>query len=261
MSCVARCPRGSGFRDGSRLSSAPLFRNAILAGLPPAELSALRPHLVRTRMVNGQGLHEPGERIDSVYFFETGLASMVATAQDAGSGTEVGVIGPEGMVGLTVLLDPDATAFNRAMVQMPGVAYRMPAPALLGCLDTALVLRRRLLRRLDSFIALISQTAACNSRHSVTERCARWLLLAHDRSETDELALTQEFLAVMLAVRRSGVTIALGSLREAGLVRNGRGRITICDRPALEEAACDCYSRVQAFNAALAERDAGDVAA
>ena len=252
---------GGGVWDGNLLSSGALFRNAILAGLPPAELSALRPHMVRTRMVNGQGLHEPGERIDSVYFFESGLASMVATARDASNGTEVGVIGPEGMVGLTVLLDPGATAFNRAMVQMPGVAYRMPASSLLGCLEGAPVLRRRLLRRLDSFIALVSQTAACNSRHSVTERCARWLLLAHDRTEGDELALTQEFLAVMLAVRRSGVTIALGALRDAGLLRNGRGRILICDRPALEAAACECYGRVQAFNAAVAERDAGDVVA
>ena len=235
-----------------------MFLNEILATLPPAELSALRPHLLRVRMVNGQGLHEPGERIEHVYFFESGLASMVAMAHDMGIGVEVGVIGPEGMVGLTTLLDPEATSFNRAMVQMPGVAYRMPAAALRSCLDGAPVLRRRLLRRLDSFVALVSQTAACNSRHTVTERCARWLLLAHDRNDGDELPLTQEFLATMLAVRRSGVTIALGALREVGLVRNGRGRIIICDRPGLEAAACECYGRVRSFVSAISARDAAD---
>ena len=240
------------------MSSGATFRNQILATLPPAELSTLRPHLLRVRMVNGQGLHEPGERIDHVYFFETGLASMVAVAQDQGIGVEVGVIGPEGMVGLTTLLDPEATSFNRAMVQMPGVAHRMPAATLRANLDATPVLRQRLLRRLDSFVALVSQTAACNSRHTVTERCARWLLLAHDRNDGDELLLTQEFLATMLAVRRSGVTIALGALRDTGLVSSGRGRITICDRPGLEAAACECYGRVRSFVATLGERDAAD---
>ena len=240
------------------MSSGATFRNHLLAALPPAELSTLRPHLLRVRMVNGQGLHEPGERIDHVYFFETGLASMVAVAQDQGIGVEVGVIGPEGMVGLTTLLDPEATSFNRAMVQMPGVAYRMPSATLRANLDATPVLRQRLLRRLDSFVALVSQTAACNSRHSVTERCARWLLLAHDRNDGDELLLTQEFLATMLAVRRSGVTIALGALRDAGLVSSGRGRIIICDRPGLEAAACECYGRVRSFVTTLAERDAAD---
>ncbi|MGI4940622.1 MAG: Crp/Fnr family transcriptional regulator [Janthinobacterium lividum] len=242
------------------MSSSATFANEILAALPPAELSALRPHLLRVRMVNGQGLHEPGERIEHVYFFESGLASMVAVAQDEGIGVEVGVIGPEGMVGLTTLLDPEATAFNRAMVQMPGIAYRMPAATLRTCLDEAPILRRRLLRRLDSFVALVSQTAACNSRHSINERCARWLLLAHDRNDGDELPLTQEFLATMLAVRRSGVTVALGALREAGLVHNGRGRIMICDRPGLEASACECYGRVRSFISAITERDAADAA-
>jgi len=240
------------------LPSGPAYQNQILASLPPAELSLLHPHLTRVRMVNGQSLHEPGERVDNVYFFEHGMCSMVAVAQDQGIGVEVGVIGPEGMVGLTMLLDSEATSFNRAMVQTPGVAHRMPSSALRACLDEAPMLRRRLLRRLDGFMALISQTAACNSRHSVTERCARWLLLARDRTGGDELALTQEFLATMLAVRRSGVTIALGVLREAGLVRSGRGRIIICDRPGLEAAACECYGRVQAFVTTVAARDAAE---
>ncbi len=240
------------------MPSEPTYQNQLLAALPPAELSLLHPHLIRVRMVNGQSLHEPGERIDNVYFFEHGICSMVAVAQDRGIGVEVGVIGPEGMVGLTMLLDLEATSYNRAMVQMPGVAHRMPASTLRGCLDQAPVLRRRLMRRLDGFMALISQTTACNSRHSVTERCARWLLLAHDRNDGDELALTQEFLATMLAVRRSGVTIALGALRDAGLVRSGRGRVIICDRPGLEAAACECYGQVQAFVATVAARDAAE---
>ncbi len=242
------------------LSTGVPIRNKLLAGLPPAELSGLRPHLIRVRMVNGQGLHEPGERIDNVFFFEQGMASMVAVTHDQSSGVEVGVIGHEGMVGLTVLLDPQATSFNRAMVQMPGIANRMSSAALLDCLGRMPVLRRKLMRQLEVYMAMVAQTAACNSRHSVTQRCARWLLLAHDVVDGDEVALTQEFLAIMLAVRRSGVTIALGSLREAGLVRNGRGRIMVADRPGLEAAACDCYARVQAFAATVAAREAVPVA-
>ena len=228
-----------------------IFRNTVLAELPAAELALLRPHLIRTSLVNGQPIHEAGERIDQVYFFEHGFASMVAVADDGGGSVEVGLVGFDGMVGLGVLLNSSAIAFNRNMVQMPGVAYRMSTTALLAAVEQAPSLRAMLLRGLEVLMAQVAQTAACNSRHALPQRCARWLLLAHDRVEGDELRLTQEFLSLMLAVRRSGVTVALQTLQAEGFVRSGRGRILVCDRVGLEAAACECYERVKTFAAAV----------
>ena len=227
------------------------FRNTVLAELPAAELALLRPHLIRTSLVNGQPIHEAGERIDQVYFFEHGFASMVAVADDGGGSVEVGLVGFDSMVGLGVLLNSSAIAFNRNMVQMPGVAYRMSTTALLAAVEQAPSLRATLLRALEVLMAQVAQTAACNSRHALPQRCARWLLLAHDRVDGDELRLTQEFLSLMLAVRRSGVTVALQSLQSEGFVRSGRGRILVCDRAGLEGAACECYGLVKAFTAAV----------
>lgn len=104
-------------------------------------------------------------------------------------------------------------------------------------------------------MAQVAQTAACNSQHPLSQRLARWLLMAHDRVDGDELAMTQEFLSIMLAVRRSGVTVASGRLLATGAIRVGRGRTTVCDRPALEAAACGCYGRVKAFTESVAARN------
>jgi len=234
---------------------APAFcKNELLSALPPVELSQLRPFLTRVPWINGQGLHEAGERIEQVFFVEQGLAAMMADTE-SGSSTEVGLVGREGLVGLPVLLSPAAASFHRAVVQMPGNALRMPAPALRSSLDALPVLRGLLFQALEAFMAQVAQTAACNSQHSLTQRLARWLLMAHDRSDGDNLALTQEFLSVMLAVRRSGVTVAMQALQAAGVVGQLRGRIIICNRPGLEAAACGCYGRVQAFTAAAAARN------
>jgi CRP-like cAMP-binding protein len=231
--------------------------NKLLSVLPPAEMARLHPLLTRVRWVNGQGLHEAGERIEQVFFVEQGFASMVAQADDGGDGVEVGLIGREGMVGYPVLLSPQAAAYNRAMVQTPGGALRMSALALRANLDALPVLRRLLSDALQVFMAQVAQTAACNSQHSLLQRLARWLLLAHDQVDGDELALTQDFLATTLGVRRSGVTNAIGLLQAAAVVNQRRGRVTICDRPGLEAAACGCYGRVQAFTAGVAARTSG----
>ena len=209
------------------------------------------------RWVNGQGLHEASERIDQVFFVEQGFASIVSHADSGSSGVEVGLIGREGMVGYPVLLSPQAVSYNRSMVQTPGGALRMSASALRGNLDALPVLRRLLSDALLVFMAQVAQTAACNSQHSLTQRLSRWLLLAHDRVEGDELALTQDFLGIMLAVRRAGVTTALGSLQAATVIDQRRGYIIICDRPGLEATACSCHKRLQAFAAAAADRTPG----
>ncbi len=232
----------------------PSYANHLLAALPDAELSILRPHLVRTTFVNAQTLHEPGERVDQVYFFEHGFASAVAIADD-GAAAEIGLIGRESMVGLGIVLSPAPFAYAWNMVQLPGAGYRMPASALAVALDRMPVLHRLLLQELEVMFAQVAQTAACNSRHTLAQRCARWLLLAHDRVDGDELRLTQEFLSLMLAVRRSGVTVAMQALQAAGAVQSGRGRILVCDRAVLEGASCNCYGRVGQF----AERVRNDV--
>jgi len=229
--------------------------NELLSMLPPAELGQLRPLLTRVRLVNGQSLHEAGERIGQVFFVEQGFVLMVAEADGSSPGTEVGLIGREGMVGLPALLGSQVASFNRAMVQMPGSALRMSASALRDSLDVLPILRRLLLQALEVSMAQLAQTAACNGQHSLPQRLARWLLMAHDRVDGDEVALTHEFLATMLAVRRSGVTNALGPLQAAAVVGQRRGHVTICDRVGLEAAACGCYGRVQAFAAAVAARN------
>ena len=236
---------------------APTFsRNELLSALPPAELEHLCPLLTRVRWVSGQSLHEAGERIDQVFFVEEGLASIVAEVEGGGGiGTEVGLIGREGMVGLPALLGSRPVSFDRCMVQMPGAAQRMTTEALRDSMDALPVLRRLLLQALEAFMAQVSQTAACNSQHNLTQRLARWLLIARDRVDEDELLLTQEFLSKMLAVRRSGVTVALQSLQATGTVSQRRGRILICDRPGLEAAACACYGRVKAFAETVAAGD------
>ena len=231
--------------------------NMLLSALPSAEMSRLHPLLTRVRWVNGQALHEASERIEQVFFVEQGFASVVGHADDGGNGVEVGLIGREGMVGYPVLLSPQASAFNRAMVQTPGGALRMSALALRGNLEALPVLSRLLSDALQVFMAQVAQTAACNSQHSLSQRLARWLLLAHDRVDGNELALTQDFLGTMLAVRRAGVTNALGALQAAGLVDQRRGRVTIIDRRGLEAAACGCYGRVVAFTTTVAAQNPG----
>ena len=229
--------------------------NELLALLPPAELERLRPFLARVQLVNGQVLHEAGERIEQVFFVQQGFVSMIAEADGSNPGTEVGLVGREGMVGLPMLLGSQAVSFNRAMVHMPGMAHRMPAQALRDHAEALPVLWRLLSQALEVSMAQVAQTAACNGQHNLTQRLARWLLMAHDRVDGDDLLLTQEFLSIMLAVQRSGVTVAMQSLQATGAVRQGRGRILVCDRPALKTAACGCYGRIEAFAEAVAARN------
>ena len=241
--------------DTSLSPTKPMFGNQILQALPGDEVRRLRPHLTRVRLVNGMMLYLAGDRIEHVFFVEQGFISMVAIADGVESRVEVGLIGRESLVGALALLAPGATSYVQAMVQMPGAAYRIPIAGLLANLEQAPTLRRLILQAFEESLAQLAQTAACNSRHTVPQRLARWLLMAHDRVDGDELPLTQEFLAIMLAVRRPGVTIAIGELQTAGLVRHSRGRIVICDRPGLEGAACVCYDRVRKFVATLTMRD------
>lgn len=247
-----RASRPGGALD-TALPTRPVFRNRLLQMLPAAELRRLRPHLARVRLTHGDVLHRAGNRVEQAYFVEQGCISMVAEAGQAESPVEVGLIGRESVVGSSVLLAAHSFSSLHAVVQAPGAAYCIRADTLHASLEHAPTLRRAMRQALETLMAQLAQIAACNSRHTLPERLARWLLMAHDRMDGDELPLTQELLAVLLAVRRPGVTIAVSTLETAGLLRHSRGRIVICDRPGLETAACACYARLRQFVAILAE--------
>ena len=218
-------------------------RNRLLAALPSDDFRRLAGSLQPVNLELKQVLHAPGERVEVAYFPESGTVSMLAPLE-GGELLEVGMIGREGMVGLPAILGTDTTA-TEAMVQMPGSAWRIRASALREAFEHSAALRALLLRYVQAYHTQVALAAACNARHAIEERLARWLLMAHDRAEGDELPLTQEFIAQMLGVRRAGVTVAAGSLQRAGLIRHRNGHITVLDRPGLEATACECYGTVQ----------------
>lgn len=164
---------------------------------------------------------------------------MIATEQEGGD-VEVGTIGNEALVGVPVLLGTDRSPYP-VIVQIEGDAWRLSADAFRQLVDERPAVRHLCLRYAQYFADQISQSVACNRLHTLEERCARWLLMTHDRVHTDAFELTQEFLAIMLGVRRAGVSVAMGTLQSAGVVRYTRGRVQVLDRPRLEEASCGCY--------------------
>lgn len=200
---------------------------------------------------------EPGAPITDVHLVREGVCSVIALVPEGGE-VEVGTVGSEGLVGLPVVLGADAMS-NRVIVQVEGDAWRIPAEAFRRVLDERPAVRRVCLRYVQYFTDLLSQSVACNRLHTLEERCARWLLLTHDRVQGDVFDLTHEFLATMLGVRRAGVSVAMGVLQGAGIVQYTRGRVTVRDRPRLEEASCGCYRITRAslerhVDAAAADR-------
>jgi CRP-like cAMP-binding protein len=222
-------------------TSAP--RNRLLAALPPDDLARLRPRLEAVELPLRQVVHAPGEPIEAVYFTETGWFSMLAHLE-SGDAAEVGLVGREGMIGLPILLGSNRDDVE-AVVQGPGTALRMDARAFREDLERIPALRTLLQRYALVHYGQVGRTAACNGRHYVDQRLARWLLMAHDRAEGDEFPMTHEFLSMMLGVRRAGVTVAAGTLQKAGFIYYERGCIKITDRPGLESAACECYGIVR----------------
>ena len=221
----------------------PEVRNRLLAGLPPADFALLAPSLRPVELELRQVLHAPDQRIEAVHFPESGMVSMLAALED-GALQEVGVVGREGVVGLAVVLGADSSPLE-ALVQGAGPALRMPAAGLRAAFERSPALRTTLLRHMQAFHLQVTQTAACNGRHALEERLARWLLIAHDRAGGERFPMTQEFIAMMLGVRRAGVSVAAGILRKAGVIGYARGCVTVLDRPGLEAASCGCYRAVR----------------
>jgi CRP-like cAMP-binding protein len=225
--------------------SAPtIVRNQLLAALPPEVLASLTPKLRQVSLAVRDSLIAPGKVIEAVYFVESGWVSLVTTLED-GTQAEVGLVGQEGMVGLPLISGVN-TGFEEAFVQARGAALRMEADAFRRTFEEFPILQARLHRYGEAMRGQAIQTAACNGRHALEQRFARWLLMAHDRCEGDELPVTQEFLALMVSAHRPGVTVVAGALQQAGIIRRSRrGEITVLDRSALEATACDCYEAVR----------------
>lgn len=217
--------------------------NRLLAALPEAEYERLAARSEHVEMSTGAVLYHPADKMQQVYFPSTGTISVLAMVS-TGTSVEVGMVGNEGMFGVPVVLGT-TTAPTQAVVQIPGEGLVLSADVLREEFKRGGVLQDLLLRYTQAFIIQISQTAVCNSLHPIDGRLARWLLMCHDRARSDELPLTHEFLAEMLAVRRAGVTEAVGRLQRIGLIGGRRGHITILDRAGLEGATCECYAEVK----------------
>jgi len=218
-------------------------RNRLLATLPPADFERLAVYLTPITLTLKQFLIEADEPIEAAFFVETGIVSYLAYLE-GGEALEIGVIGSEGMAGLPLILGVDHASVG-AMVQLEGTALRITPAALRQAFNESEALRTRLLRYMQALHAQVAQTAVCNNHHTLEERLARWLLMAHDRVDGDKFTMTHEFMSIMLGVRRSGVTVTAGALKHAGLISYNNGHITVLDRPGLEDVACECYGNVQ----------------
>lgn len=221
--------------------------NRILARLPPGELTMILDRARRMPLIGRQSLYRPQDLITDIYFPETGVISMVVDIINGETvASEIGLIGSEGGVGLTGLLYDDPTISYHAIAQVEGEALvvRLDA-ALRERLPDCPVFLRRSYRFLDTLMKQTGQIAGCNLRHTVTERLGRWLLMTRDRLVGETMPMTQEFLAIMLGVRRPGVSLAVNTLQTAGLIEHRRGSITVIDSEGLEAVSCSCYRTIK----------------
>ncbi len=218
--------------------------NKLLAALPAADYRRILPTLTRVPLKFRQVMHKHGEPIDTVYFIGGGVASVTNVMRD-GRMVEVATIGNEGVVGMTVFMGGTVSP-GEAFIQVPdGDSQTMSAGAFTKELDRRGAFYGLMSRYSQALQILIMQSTACNSLHSVEERCSRWLLMTHDRVDGDAFQLTHEFLGYMLGVRRPTVSLVLGTLDKAGMIQNGTKKITIVNRARLEDTSCECYRVVK----------------
>jgi len=213
--------------------------NRLLQLLSPKDYESLRPHLRRVSLKYRQSLYRSNKPIKWVYFIESGVGSLVNTMKN-GQAAEVGTVGNEGVVGLPLLFG-DNKAPTSLYVQVPGKGVRIQATLFNKKMAQSASIRAVMLRYAHAFFNQVAQSAACNHFHTLEQRCCRWLLMTHDRMPSKEFLLTQEFLAMMLGVQRTGVSAAAGALQRAGLISYVRGVVTMLDQTGLERRSCECY--------------------
>jgi len=217
--------------------------NLLLAALPAADRAVLQRCLQPIELPVGLTLHDAGAPIRHAWFLTSGIVSLVS---EMGQGTvEVGTVGREGMAGIPLLLHSDSTT-TRAFMQVSGRGWQISAEDLHDAMRECPAVTRLLHRYVGVLFEQVAQSVACNRLHTLEERCARWLLMVHDRVGDEVLPLKQAFLADMLGVHRPAVTLAAGALQTAGLIRYSRGKVQIVDRAGLEQASCPCYEIVRA---------------
>jgi len=219
------------------------YKNKILASLSRAEISRLAPHLSPLPLAVGKTLQAPDEEITHAYFVESGLASVVIELAN-GNTVETGITGKEGIVGIPVLLGTKSMP-SRTFIQIAGAGFKIKAERLREEFERSGTLRKQINSYIQANLVQTAQTAACNRLHDIAERLARWLLMCHDRMESDTFSITHEFLGHMLGTPRSTVTLAAGILHKDGLLDYSRGRVLIRDRKGLEKAACECYRTIR----------------
>ena len=229
------------------------FKNKILQHLPPEVIARMQLRTVQLPVE--REIEYPGDRIDHMVFLESGVASMTTTFQD-GKQAEVGLFGFEAAIGVSALMGTKRS-LNRVYMQIAGHGYQSPMEAVITEFKTGGQFHKLVLNYVQAQLIQVAQSAGCNISHNLEQRLSRWLLLCADRSRTDSFVLSQEFLSMMLGVRRSSVNIAIGHLEEAGLVAIHRQRIQIVDFQGLERRSCECYRVVKQHLDSFADYDSG----
>ena len=217
-------------------------KNHLLASLPAGEWSRWKSQLEEVEMPLGEVLYESGATLKHVYFPTTSIVSLLYVMEN-GASAEIAVVGNEGIVGISLFMGGESTP-SRAVVQSAGQGLRMKSQVIKKEFKQGPVLHL-LLRYTQALITQMAQTAVCNRHHTLDQQLCRWLLLSMDRLQGNELVMTQELIANMLGVRREGVTEGALKLQKAELIRYSRGRITVLDRPGLEQRSCECYAVVK----------------
>jgi CRP-like cAMP-binding protein len=217
--------------------------NRFLRLLPPSSYYRIRPYLEVVPLPKKHVVWNVDDPIDSVYFPRRCVLSLLVMLKYRAP-VEAATVGNEGLLGMSTVLGADRSPLL-VIAQIPGEALRIGARMFAELVEDDASLRLLTLRYSHALLEQTAQSVACNRRHSTVQRCARWLLMTHDRAHSDDFALTHEFLAMMLGVRRASVTVAAGQLQRAKLIRYLYGRVVVENRPGLEEAACECYHVVQ----------------
>lgn len=225
--------------DGKTLASS----NHLLDRVPPDERQRMMEKLEPVTLESGQVLYEPGDKLTHVYLLLSGMISLVSVMED-GRAVESATIGREGAAGMSASGYVDE-AFTRYVVQLPGDGYRAPAADFEQMIDDSVAFCSAVTRWREVLVRMAIQSVACNALHNVRQRLARWILTTHDRTETNRLPLTQEFLAEMLGVKRNAINLVARELQEMGAIEYKRGKVSVINPEALKAVSCECYGLIR----------------